>query len=290
MKAIVTGGAGFIGHHLVNLLLSEGHQVEVWDNLSTGKLERVPDNVTFRKIDLTIDTLPDTTADCVFHLAAPVSVQESIENPYKYEQGCFMATKRVLDWAIKNKVSDFTMASTAAVYGDVDVVPVNETNDKNPMSPYAVWKLNTEHMLQQYNERFTIRTTALRFFNVFGEGQHSSGSYAPAVGLFLKQFEDFLPITVTGDGLQTRDYIYVGDVCNALYKSIIHPVREFRVMNVGSGDETSIIEIAQTFGGEIKHIAPRVEPRRSCADASVIKKALNWAPSKSILQWINEVK
>jgi len=290
MKAIVTGGAGFIGHHLVNLLLNEGHVVEVWDNLSTGKLERIPKGVSFRKIDLTIDNLPNTNADCIFHLASPVSVQESIENPYKYEQGCFMATKRILDWAVKNKINDFIMASTAAVYGDIENIPVNETSDKKPMSPYATWKLNAEYMLQQYNERFSIRTTAFRFFNVFGEGQHDSGSYAPAVSLFLKQFEAFSPITVTGDGLQTRDYIYVGDVCNALYKSITKPVVHFRAMNVGSGYETSIIEIAQTFGGEIKHIEPRVEPRRSCADTGMIKKELDWLPSKSILTWINEVK
>tara|TARA_R110000803_G_scaffold1349_5_gene4457 strand:+ start:17200 stop:18072 length:873 start_codon:yes stop_codon:yes gene_type:complete len=290
MKAIVTGGAGFIGHHLVNLLLSEGYSVEVWDNLSTGKLERVPDNVTFRKIDLTIDNLPETSADYIFHLAAPVSVQESIENPYKYEQGCFMATKRVLDWAVKNNVSDFTMASTAAVYGDADIVPLTETSDKNPMSPYAMWKLNAEHMLQQYNERFPIRTTALRFFNVFGEGQHDSGSYAPAVALFLKQFEAFQPITVTGTGKQTRDYVYVKDICSALYKSIIHPAREFRVMNVGTGEETSVLDIAETFAGEIKFIPARKEPMRSCANTDMIKTKLDWAPSKSILQWINEVK
>jgi UDP-glucose 4-epimerase len=291
-RTIVTGGAGFIGHHLVNLLLEEGHIVDVFDNLSTGKLENLPShaNCTFHKIDLTIDTLPDINADWVFHLAAPVSVQESLENPYKYEQGCFMATKRMLDWSVKHGVTDFTLASTAASYGDREDVPFVEDSELKPMSPYAQWKINAEHLIKQYNQRFGIRTTALRFFNVFGEGQHDSGSYAPAVALFLKQFEAYKPITVTGDGLQTRDYIYVKDIANALYKTMTRPWGTTRIMNVGTGEETSILEIAKTFGGEIKFIAPRVEPKRSCASISTIQKELGWEPTKSILTWINEVK
>lgn len=291
-RVLVTGGAGFIGHHLVNLLLSEGHVVEVWDNLSTGKLENLPSDsrCTFRKLDLTIDVFPDIEVDWVFHLAAPVSVQESLENPYKYEQGCFMATKRLLDWSIKQKVTDFTLASTAAVYGDREDVPFVEDSELKPMSPYAQWKLNAEHLIKQYNNRFGIRTTALRFFNVFGEGQHDSGSYAPAVALFLKQFEAFQPITVTGDGLQTRDYIYVKDICKALYSSMTNPWGSFRVMNVGTGEETTILDIAESFGGEIKYIAPRVEPKRSCSSINKIQKELRWQPSKSILSWIKEVK
>jgi len=291
-KVIVTGGAGFIGHHLVNLLLSEGHNVEVWDNLSTGKLENLPNhtNCTFHKLDLTIDVLPDTRADWVFHLAAPVSVQESLENPQKYEQGCFMATKRMLDWSVKNGVTDFTLASTAAAYGDREDVPFLEDSELRPMSPYAEWKLNAEHLVKNYNARFGIRTSVLRFFNVFGEGQHDSGSYAPAVALFLKQFEAFQPITVTGDGQQTRDYIYVKDICNALYRTMLHPWNSFRVMNVGTGEETSILDIAEAFGGEVKFIAPRVEPKRSCASIKEVQKELGWSATKSILTWIKEVK
>tara|TARA_R110000772_G_scaffold148902_7_gene259541 strand:+ start:206 stop:1084 length:879 start_codon:yes stop_codon:yes gene_type:complete len=292
MKAIVTGGAGFIGTHLVKLLLKEGHQVEIWDNLSTGKLENVPNGAVFNKIDLTIDVLPDVDADYVFHLAAPVSVQESLENPYKYEQGCYMTTKRLLDWSITHNIKGFVLASTAAVYGNPteDLMPLDEATALDPMSPYAEWKLRAEHLLAGYQSKFGLNCTALRFFNVYGEGQHDSGSYAPAVALFLKQFEAFKPITVTGDGMQTRDYVYVGDVVNACYRAILRPEPEFRVMNVGTGEEISIIEIAESFGGEIKYIAERDEPKRSCANNQKVRRNLGWSPSQTILNWIQEVK
>lgn len=288
MKAIVTGGAGFIGHHLTNLLLSKGYDVEVWDNLSTGLRQRVPLEVTFRQLDLTYDVLPDIKADVVFHLAAPVSVQESLENPYKYEQGCFMATKRTLDWALKQQVMSFVMASTSAIYGDAASLPAVESQPTSPMSPYAEWKLAAEQLLASYHRHFKIHTAALRLFNVYGEGQPSTGSYAAAVAKFMKSFEAFEPITVTGDGLQTRDYIYVKDVVRA-FELAATPAENFKLMNVGTGEEVSVLEIAETFGGEIKHIEARKEPRRSVADISRIS-SLGWKPSETVLNWINQNK
>lgn len=282
MKALVTGGAGFIGHHLVNLLLSEGHEVYVWDNLSTGKLDRLPNSVKFTQLDLTTDELPNIKVDWIFHLAAPVSVQESIENPEKYKLGCYETTRRLLDWSILNEISDFVLASTAAVYGDPTEVPLLETSIINPMSPYAEWKFKAEGLL----ELSKLNTTALRLFNVFGEGQHDSGSYAPAVALFLKQYKSGSPITVTGDGLQTRDYIYVKDVVNAFYLSVKNPSPNFRRMNVGTGNETTILSIAESFNSEIKYIPARNEPRRSCADSTLIRKNLNWQPTMDIVSWI----
>lgn len=289
VKVIVTGGAGFIGHHLVNLLIEKAYNVEVWDNLSTGKRDRINPLATFRQLDLTYDVLPDVKADIVFHLAAPTSVQESLENPYKYEQGCYMTTKRLADWAVKQGVLSMVLASTAAVYGEPKKVPVDEFTSLNPMSPYAEWKLAAEQLLAGYQNQFKIHCTALRLFNVYGEQQPSSGSYAPAVALFLKQFEAFEPITVTGDGLQTRDYVYVGDVVRAFEMAGRKLGDDFRVMNVGTGEELSILEIAESFGGEIKHVEARKEPRRSCANVDRIS-ILGWKPTTSILKWIAEVK
>lgn len=289
-KALVTGGAGFIGHHLVNLLLSKNYQVEVWDNLSVGKIERVPDGVEFKQLDLTYDIFPEDNFDVVFHLAAPTSVQESLENPNKYEQGCYMATKRLLDWSVTRGVKGFMMASTSAIYGNPKEIPLKETSPINPMSPYAEGKLRAEQLMKSYRDRYDIDCTALRLFNVYGEGQHDSGSYAPAVALFMKQFEAFNPITVTGDGLQTRDYVYVGDVVRAFVMASEKPSPIFRMMNVGTGDEISIKEIAESFGGEIIYVEPRIEPKRSVADTYKIKKELGWQYNQSLLAWIEDNK
>ena len=289
MKAIVTGGAGFIGHHLANALIDMGHEVHVWDNLSTGNVDRLNLDVEFIRLDLTYDVLPDIEADVVFHLAAPTSVQESIENPIKYEQGCYMATKRLLDWALtRTKRPHVLMASTAAIYGEPTDLPVAEDATPNPMSPYASWKLYAERLLQTFNQNLGLPTTALRLFNVYGPGQPSSGSYAPAVARFLQQYEAFKPITVTGDGLQTRDYINVLSVVQAFILAANRSdANIFQIYNVGSGEELTILEIAERFGGEIQHIEPRLEPRRSLSDIKKIKNDLKWLPGDNVLHWID---
>ena len=287
-KAIVTGGAGFIGHHLVDLLLREGHKVEVWDDLSTGKVERIPfTKVSFRNINLITDRLPDIEVDWVFHLASPVSVQESIENPDKYEKGICVATSRLVSWASRKKVSNFVFASTAAVYGDREDVPFVEDSKLNPISPYAQYKLIAEHMLSAFSD---LNINVFRFFNVFGEDQPNTGSYAPAVALFLKQHLANEPITITGDGAQTRDYVYVKDVCSAMYKSTQLGKSSYSVMNLGFGQETSIIDIAKVISGNLIYIPARKEPRRSCADITAAKKQLEWSPITSILQWVQKQK
>jgi len=287
-KAIVTGGAGFIGHHLVDLLLQEGHKVEVWDDLSTGKVRRIPfTKVSFRNINLITDKLPDTEVDWVFHLASPVSVQESIENPDKYEKGICVATSRLVSWACRKKASNFVFASTAAVYGDREDVPFVEDSKLNPISPYAQYKLIAEHMLSAFSD---LNINVFRFFNVFGEDQPNTGSYAPAVALFLKQHSANEPITITGDGTQTRDYVYVKDVCSAMYKSTQVGNSSYSVINLGFGQETSITDIAKAISGNLIYIPARKEPRRSCADITAAKKQLEWSPVTSILQWVQKQK
>jgi len=282
-KALVTGGAGFIGSNLVNFLLKEGHEVEVWDDLSTGKLERLSKEVEFKRLDLTRDVLPDIEVDWVFHLAAPVSVQESLENPSKYMYGCFGTTYRMLDWSRRNNAKSFTLASTAAVYGETDQVPVKETDELNPISPYAEWKLKAEDCLSMYKSYFTC--TALRFFNVYGNGQSNTGSYAPAVARFLDQYRSGQTITVTGSGLQTRDYVHVNDICSALYESGKR-IGPFLIMNVGSGKEIAILDIANAFETNITFIDKRKEPMRSGADITLIKSKLAWRPKENIFEWI----
>jgi UDP-glucose 4-epimerase len=293
MKIAVTGGAGFIGHHLVKRLLERGDEVYVIDDLSTGDVDRLLDSkgyplngLTIYKADIVSDQLPALEMDAVVHLAAPVSVPESLEDPEKYYRGIVHGSARVFQWAKKWGVKHVVAASTAAVYGESQQLPLAEDGPLDPMSPYAEYKLQMEDLLSCLNSK-EINCVALRFFNVFGEGQRDSGGYVSAVPIFLKQYNHFEPITVTGDGQQTRDFVYVGDVCNAIMKALEQDWQaDMPVYNVGSGQETKIIEIAEALGGEIKFIAPRNEPKRSLSDITNISAELDWRPDTDVQQWL----
>ena len=285
MKILITGGAGFIGHHLSNTLYSMGHDVHVLDNLSTGKQERLVEGIKFQLKDLLVDELPDESFDAVFHLAAPTSVQESLENPDKYKEGCYQMTINVVDWAETHNVKYFTFASTAAVYGPTEIIPTKEDDELNPISPYAEYKLFSEQYLKTVSSD-KLQITVTRFFNVFGEEQPNSGSYAPAVAIFLKQFAGGEPITVTGDGEQTRDYIYVRDLVDALMMTIEPQPYEYNIYNIGSGNEIKIIDIAKTFNHEIKFIEERKEPKRSLSNIEKIEEEYGWEPKTNVIEWL----
>lgn len=291
-KAVVTGGAGFIGSYLVKELLNNGWSVLVLDNFSTGTMDNLEPhpNLIIETTDIISSKLPTYKFDTLFHLAAPVSVPESIEQPMKYWNGICVASRRVMSWAYEMGATSMVAASTAAVYGDSELMPLKESDTPNPMSPYAEFKLEMEHMMMSYNKP-QFKCSALRFFNVFGEGQRSTGGYRSAVPIFLQQYESYQPITVTGDGEQTRDWIYVKDVVNAI---IMSSRAEFKttmpIYNVGSGAETQVIEVAEAFGGEIKQIEKREEPMRSVADITKITRQLGWKPETNLLSWIKSIK
>lgn len=299
---VVTGGAGFIGHHAVMQLLEKGNRVHVLDNFSTGSLENLmikthdgqlvlPFGLTVYESDIVNGPLPDIKKiDQVIHLAAPVSVPESIENPTKYWDGIFIGSKNIIEWAYERNCKSFVAASTAAVYGDSQDLPLSEDSPVSPMSPYAEYKLEMEDLLKAFN-RPEMKCTVLRFFNVFGEGQRDTGGYVSAVPIFLKQYESYQPITVTGDGQQTRDFVYVGDIARACQLALeAEWQREMPIYNVGSGQEYKIIELAEALGGEIKWIVERDEPKRSLSDVSRIKEELGWHPEENVLQWLKETK
>lgn len=300
MHIVITGGAGFIGHHAVWQALERGWQVTVLDNFYTGKLENLtlpsgnlPAGLKVYECDIAAGPLPDIKHfDYLLHLAAPVSVQESLENWEKYFRGIFGGSERIFNWAKDRGVTSIVAASTAAVYGDSQDIPFTESTTPAPMSPYAEYKLEMESLLEQYHTLNT-QCAALRFFNVFGEGQPDDVGYVSAIPIFKKQFESYQPITVTGDGRQTRDFVYVGDVVEACFAALARPNGGFEGMpiwNVASGEETQILEIAEQFGGEIIHIEEREEPKRSRADISLITQMLDWRPNTRVLGWIKEQK
>ena len=294
MKAIVTGGAGFIGSHLVKKLIDLGWQVTVIDNFSTGSLENIEGlDCQIIEEDVSNISIQDWQIehDALFHLAAPVSVEESLNNPKKYYDQILRGTANIVDWSLKQGNRDVIIASTAAIYGDSEDLPYIESGSIDPISPYAKAKHMTELLLKEEYEKRPFKGTALRFFNVFGEGQRNEGGYLSAVPIFLNQYESFEPITVTGDGKQTRDFIYVGDVveaCISAYTDISE--NGIQIMNVASGQETSIMDLAEAFGGEIIHIPERLEPKRSVADITKIKSTLSWKPLTRLLTWVKQIK
>lgn len=287
-KILITGGAGFIGHHLANELDKLGYEVHVWDNLSVGKKERLNTRITFKHIDLLTDELPPFDYDIVYHLASPTSVPESLENPEKYENGCYKMTKRVVDMCKNHNVKEMIFSSTSAVYGNTNEFPTKEDSKLNPLSPYAQYKLKGEEYIDSIKDDINTRFTICRFFNVFGEGQHNSGSYVPAVAIFKRQYGENVPLTVTGDGEQTRDYIYVKDIVDFLIRCIGQTNYKKEIFNLGYGEDLTINSIAKTFNHPITHIDEREEPKKTLADISRAKQLYGWEPKVSVIEWIKK--
>jgi UDP-glucose 4-epimerase len=208
-----------------------------------------------------------------------VSVVESFEDPEKYFNQIAYGTNELMKWAVECGCKNFVLASTAAVYGKNSNLPLDEDDKPYPESPYATSKLLMEYMAESFKDQ---SVAILRFFNVYGEGQRDEGGYLSAIPIFLKQYNNNEPLTVTGDGKQTRDFVYVGDLVEAIEKSI-----SFNgVLNIGSGEEISIIDIAKTFKDDIKFIPERQEPKRSLADIYNAYFWINWKPKTSLKEWI----
>jgi len=286
-KAIVTGGAGFIGSHLVKRLHNDGWSVVVIDNFSTGTRERL-EGLECQIIECGVnDPLPNIEHDALFHLAAPISVLESLQDPEKYYRQIVDGTKNVVNWSVGMGCRSILFASTAGVYGDTEEVPIGESRPCKPISPYASAKYFAEGLVQDATVG-TVSATVLRFFNVFGEGQ-AGGGYASVLPIFRKQWDAGEALTVRGDGTQTRDFIWVEDLVEAMILSQ-QRVRGFRLYNVGSGEEISINQLANSFGGEIRYIEPIKEPKRSLACINLIRRELGWEPTMDVEHWIETIR
>lgn len=285
-KAIVTGGAGFIGSHLVDALISDGIEVSVIDNLSTGKKENLNPRAKFFNVD--VCNLNDikhlfSGIDIVFHLAAVASVQYSIENPKETNDINVGGTLNVLLSAKEAGVKRLVFSSSSSVYGDVDKIPTDESCKINPKSPYALHKYTGELYCRLFSEIYNLETVCLRYFNVYGPRQNPNGAYASVIAKFsdLKRNKEVL--TITGDGSQTRDFIFVEDVARAnIFAAKSDRVSKGEVINIGSGKKYSVNEIAKIIGGPTKNIPQRVEPKDSMADISLAKFLLDWEPNTSL--------
>jgi UDP-glucose 4-epimerase len=256
---VVTGGAGFIGSHVVDHFIEAGHRVVVLDNFSTGKranLSRWSDHERLHVVvcdvahgifaALAAITKAHGPVARIVHLAAQVSVVHSVQNPLVDMQINYGGTLHVLEYARAHGVKKVAFASSAAVYGDTAALPVAETALCQPMSPYGIDKLASELALDYYASVHGVATTALRFFNVYGPRQDPSSPYSGVISIFADRARAGKPLTIFGDGSQTRDFVYVGDVVRALAAAVADGNSRM-VANVGTGGEISVLELARTI-------------------------------------------
>lgn len=294
-KAIVTGGAGFIGSHIADGLLAEGYEVHVIDNLSGGKREQVPAGAVFHEIDV-LDTLSVTEickgADIVFHEAALPQVQFSIEQPMESHRVNVDGTLSMLVAARDAKVGRFVYAASAAAYGNQAELPFREEMPAAPVHPYGVHKYTGELNVKLFADVYGLSAVSLRYFNVYGPRMDPSGPYGIVIGRFLKQASEGTPLTITGDGTQTRDFVHVSDVVRANLAAGTHAgVGKGEVINIGTGKGITVNALADIIAeGDREMLPPRVEIRDAVADISKAKALLGWEPSVTLERGIGELK
>jgi UDP-glucose 4-epimerase len=292
MRVLITGGAGFIGAALANRLVAEGHHVRVLDDLSAGDPSRLDRRVVFTRGD--VRDVPKLWTllqgiSCVFHLAARVSVPESVLYPREYNEVNVGGTVSLIQAARDAGVGRVVFASSGAVYGDQESQPVAETAWPHPRSPYAVSKLASEQYVDTLGQLYRIETVSLRIFNAYGPGQFVPASHAPVIPFFLKQALSGGSVIVFGPGQQTRDFVYIDDVVDALAAASEAADVNRRVVNVGSGEETSVSRlvdrIAHVIGREVHSLHSQADTggvSRLVADLTLAKSLLGYAPKVDI--------
>jgi UDP-glucose 4-epimerase len=294
MRALVTGGAGFLGATLANYLVRDGHEVRVLDDLSAGDRGRLDERVLFTRGDVgdrpKLWTLLQDV-DCVYHLAARVQVSESILYPREYNEVNVGGTVSVMEAMRDAGVRRVVFTSSGAVYGEQAEQPVGEDRTPNPQSPYAVSKLAAEYYVRTIGALWGIETVILRIFNAYGPGQNLPVSHPPAVPRFLSQALGGGSLVIFGGGGQTRDFVYVDDVVRALVAAASASDVDRRVINIGTGRETSINGladlVAQATGNQVEVLRSPAESggvSRLCADVAVARQLLGYKPRVDLVE------
>ncbi len=295
-KSIITGGAGFIGSNLADHLIRIGHKVIVLDNFVSGKKSNLDhhkkNDLRIINIDISKSKKLDKYfkgADYVFHLAALAQIIPSIKNPEKYFKNNVLGTLNVVKAAKKVKIKKLIYAASSSCYGTPKKIPTSEKDKIDLKHPYAATKFIGETIVMKYASMFKMPNISFRFFNVYGPRLTISGQYSAVIGNFLSQKKNKKPLTIVGNGRQTRDFIHVDDLVDAFLKAI--KSKSFnKIYNLGSGKKTSINAIAKIFGGKKKFIPIRPgEPKNSLANISKIKKDIKWRPKISIEQGLKKL-
>jgi UDP-glucose 4-epimerase len=283
---VVTGGAGFIGSHLVDRLIADGHRVRVIDNFINGQHENMSQALATGKLEVIEASVADPVkiasgfegVEWVFHLAALADIVPSIENPVPYHQANVEGTMVILEAARKAGAERFVYAASSSCYGIPDTYPTPETAPIRPMYPYALTKYIGEEYVMHWARTYDLPALSLRMFNVFGPRHRTGGTYGAVFGVFLAQKLAGEPLTVVGDGTQTRDFTYVSDVVDAFVLAA-QSKRSGDFYNVGSDKSYSVNHLVSLIGGDVIHIPKRPgEPDSTFADITRIKEDLGWQP------------
>ena len=297
MNCLVTGGAGFIGSTLVDKLLFEGHNVVIFDDLSTGIEQNINGDAKFYSVDISNIALLDTgwfekkmkehNIDVIFHTAALARVQPSIEEPSKFNTVNVTGTLNMLKSAVDAGVKRFVYSASSSAYGNQWEMPLVEDMPTNPLSPYGLQKLIGEQYCKLFSEIYDLETVSLRYFNVYGNRQNLSRAYCLVIGKFIQQKMNGEDMTIFGDGEQRRDFTYVGDVVDANIRAATSDkVGKGEVINIGNGDNRSVNQIADMVGGSTNYLQAVKEPRETLADNRKALKLLGWKPTMNLEDWM----
>ena len=266
------------------------------DNLSTGKIENVNKESEIIYIDISDsslipkmkETIESRKVDYVIHMAAIPNVQQSMDDPIFTNKNNFQGTLNILE-ASKGVVKKIVFSSTSAIYGNTEEIPTTENSPESPMSPYGLQKLIGEKYIKLYSELKWIKGVCLRYFNVFGERMTNEGAYKSVISVFREQKEKGTPLTITNDGNQRRDFVYVGDVVRANYLSCISETGDFEVFNIGFGENISVNEIAENFSHPTEYIGKRIEPFLTLSSFQKAKQKMDWSPTVTVKSWLNSL-
>ena len=292
--ALVTGGAGFIGSHMVDILINNDYEVRIIDNLKGGHEKNIlhhrnNSNLKFENIDI-CKIKPDNSifnnVDYVFHFAGIGDIIPSIEKPFDYLDTNIMGTVNILESSRKNSLKKFLYAASSSCYG-LAKVPTSESHQISPQYPYALSKYHGEQVAMHWNQVYNLPVNSIRIFNAYGPRVRTTGVYGAVFGVFLKQKLENKPLTIVGDGSQKRDFIYVTDVAEAFFKAS-KIVDNGQIYNLGAGNPQSINKLVEIIGGEVTYLPERPgEPDCTWADIKKISKELDWLPKVSFQEGVS---
>ena len=289
-KSLVTGGAGFIGSHIVDKLIDLGHEVIVIDDLSAPENSKFyfNQNANYHELDISKDDCSDLfkDVDFVFHLAARSRIQPTLDSPGRCFEVTLVGTHRVLEWSRKNLVKKVIYSSTSSLYGRQNIVPFSPNMPTDCLNPYSLSKWMGELACKLYKQLYELDCIVLRYFNVYGPREPLKGKYAPVIGLFKRQHSNGKPMTIVGDGNQKRDFTYIEDVVDANISAMNSDLQDFGTYNIGTGKNYSINELAKIIGGPgatVDYVESRkAEVKETLADINSTVNELGWVPKHEL--------